>query len=184
MLLEREESLLALDAALARIGTSGPGELGTVAGEADVGKSSLLRAFTNRTSPGALVLWGACDALRTPRPLGPLLDLAPTAGPALQTAVLESAPREAIFAAALATLRDRERPVVMVIEDAHIVAENATEGVTWVHSYVTPDRQTTFCIYDAGDPEAVRRAAARNGLPVERITEVRVLDPYFYTASQ
>lgn len=66
----------------------------------------------------------------------------------------------------------------------HIVEENATEGVTWVHSYVTPDRQTTFCIYDAGDPEAVRRAAARNGLPVEQITEVRVLDPYFYTASQ
>lgn len=67
---------------------------------------------------------------------------------------------------------------------SHIVDENATEGVTWVHSYVTPDRQKTFCIYDARDPEAVRRAAVRNGLPIEQITEVRVLDPYFYTASQ
>jgi hypothetical protein len=53
-------------------------------------------------------------------------------------------------------------------------------GVTWVHSYVTPDRKHTFCIYDGPTPEAVRRAAARNKLPISRITEVRVLDPYFY----
>lgn len=64
-----------------------------------------------------------------------------------------------------------------------IVDENATEGVTWVHSYVTADRTATFCVYDASDPEALRRAAVRNGLPIEQITEVRVLDPYFYTAS-
>jgi hypothetical protein len=52
--------------------------------------------------------------------------------------------------------------------------------VTWVHSYVTGDKKKTFCIYDAPTPEAVRTAANRNGLPVDRITEVRVLDPYFY----
>lgn len=61
-----------------------------------------------------------------------------------------------------------------------VVDGNATEGVTWVHSYVTPDRTTTYCIYDGPDPEAIRRAAEVTGLPVERITEVRVLDPYFY----
>lgn len=65
------------------------------------------------------MLWGACDALRTPRPLGPLLDLAPTAGPALQGAVLGNSSREKLFAATLATLRDRDRPTAMVIEDAH-----------------------------------------------------------------
>lgn len=64
---------------------------------------------------------------------------------------------------------------------ADVVRSNSTEGVTWVHSYVTPDRTTTYCIYDGPDPEAIRRAASHNGLPVERITEVRVLDPYFYT---
>ncbi len=94
MLLEREEPLLALEAALGRIRASGTGELGTVAGEAGVGKSSLLRAVAARITPGATILWGACDALRTPRPLGPLLDLAPTAGPALQAAVVQNAPRE------------------------------------------------------------------------------------------
>lgn len=66
---------------------------------------------------------------------------------------------------------------------ASIIEQNATEGVTWVNSYVTPDRVTTYCVYDGPDPEAIRRAAIRNNLPVERITEVRVLDPYFYTPS-
>jgi hypothetical protein len=64
-----------------------------------------------------------------------------------------------------------------------VVEQNAAEAVTWVHSYVTPDRRTTFCIYDGPDPEAIRRSAKRNGLPVDRITEVRVLDPYFYVES-
>jgi Protein of unknown function (DUF4242) len=61
-----------------------------------------------------------------------------------------------------------------------VVDGNATEGVTWVHSYVTADRRTTFCVYDGPSPEAIRRAAEVNQLPVDRITEVRVLDPYFY----
>ena len=60
-----------------------------------------------------------------------------------------------------------------------VVDHNATEGVTWVHSYVTPDKRTTFCVYDGPNPEAIRRAAQTNQLPVDRITEVRVLDPYF-----
>ena len=61
-----------------------------------------------------------------------------------------------------------------------VVAVNAQDGVTWVHSYVTPDRKNTFCVYDAPSPEAIRKAAMQNKLPVDRITEVRVLDPYFY----
>lgn len=61
-----------------------------------------------------------------------------------------------------------------------VVGKNAEVGVTWVHSYVSDDKQTTFCVYDGPDPEAIRRAAERNGLPVDRITEVRVFDPYFY----
>ena len=60
-----------------------------------------------------------------------------------------------------------------------VVDNNAQDGVTWVHSYVTPDKKKTFCIYDGPSPEAIRSAAGRNGLPVDRISEVRVLDPYF-----
>jgi Nickel responsive protein SCO4226-like len=60
-----------------------------------------------------------------------------------------------------------------------VVEANAGEGVTWVHSYVTTDKRMTFCIYDGPSPEAIRTAAGRTDLPVDRITEVRVLDPYF-----
>jgi hypothetical protein len=75
--------------------------------------------------------------------------------------------------------------VIPVTEDgaracAGVVERNAIDGVTWVHSYVSDDRSRTFCVYDGPSPEAVRRAAERNRLPVDAITEVRVLDPYFY----
>jgi hypothetical protein len=61
-----------------------------------------------------------------------------------------------------------------------VIGNNAQDGVTWVHSYVTSDKMKTFCIYDAPSPEAIRKVAQRNSLPVDRITEVSVLDPYFY----
>jgi Nickel responsive protein SCO4226-like len=61
-----------------------------------------------------------------------------------------------------------------------VIGNNSVDGVTWVHSYVTEDKSKTFCIYDAPSPEAIRTAASRNNLPVDRISEVRVLDPYFY----
>ena len=61
-----------------------------------------------------------------------------------------------------------------------VVDRNADVGVSWVHSYVTDDKRKTFCIYDGPSPEAIRQAATRNGLPVDRITRVSVLDPYFH----
>jgi len=63
---------------------------------------------------------------------------------------------------------------------ASVVGVNGEAGVTWLHSYVTLDKQKTFCIYDGPNPESIRRTAERNGLPVNQITEVSVLDPYFY----
>ena len=61
-----------------------------------------------------------------------------------------------------------------------VVGRNAELGVTWVHSYVSEDKRKTFCVYDAPNPEAIRKAAERSELPVEKITKVAVLDPYFY----
>lgn len=61
-----------------------------------------------------------------------------------------------------------------------VVDNNSLDGVTWVQSYVTTDKTKTFCIYDAPSPEAIRTAAKRNNLPVDRITQISVLDPYFY----
>jgi len=61
-----------------------------------------------------------------------------------------------------------------------VLSNNADCGVAWLHSYVSLDKHKMICLYDAPSPEAIRLAAQRNGLPIDRITEVRVLDPYFY----
>ena len=62
----------------------------------------------------------------------------------------------------------------------YVVGNNAQDGVTWVHSFVTEDKRKTYCVYDGPSPEAIRKVAQRNQLPVDRITQVSVLDPYFY----
>jgi hypothetical protein len=67
-------------------------------------------------------------------------------------------------------------PLGDAVLDAH-----AQRGVTWLHSYVTPDRRRSYCICDSPSPEAIRLAAQCDNLPVDRITEVRVLDPYGLT---
>jgi hypothetical protein len=61
-----------------------------------------------------------------------------------------------------------------------VVGTNARSGVTWVHSYVSADNTKTFCIYDGPSPEAVRETASNNKLPIDKVTQVSVLDPYFY----
>lgn len=61
-----------------------------------------------------------------------------------------------------------------------IIGRNAELGVTWVQSFVSDDKTHTFCVYDGPDPESIRIAAERNGLPVEQISRVSVLEPYFY----
>ncbi|HET7182850.1 MAG TPA: DUF4242 domain-containing protein [Candidatus Limnocylindrales bacterium] len=62
----------------------------------------------------------------------------------------------------------------------HVLVMNEACGVTWVHSYVRDDGRAMFCIYDAPNPESIRRAGERSGLPVDRISRVTVLDPYAY----
>lgn len=61
-----------------------------------------------------------------------------------------------------------------------VVERNVDDGVTWFHSYVNEEAGTMLCLYEAPSPEAIRRAARHSGLPVDRITKVRVLDPYSY----
>jgi hypothetical protein len=78
-----------------------------------------------------------------------------------------------------------DRLIIPTTEDGskamrRVVEVNEGEGVTWVHSYVDTSKTKTFCIYDGPQPDAIRVVAERNGLPVDRITEVSVLDPYFY----
>jgi DNA-binding CsgD family transcriptional regulator/tetratricopeptide (TPR) repeat protein len=115
-LLEREAALEALAAAL-REAAGGEGRVALVYGEAGIGKTSLVDHFTRAAAASARTLWGACDSLHTPRPLGPVSDLAQQAGPALREH-LAAAPPRAIFSAVLEEL-GRRPPVVVVLEDLH-----------------------------------------------------------------
>lgn len=64
--------------------------------------------------------------------------------------------------------------------EAGVIEANSRQGVTWIHSYVSEDRHSMFCVYDGPNPESIRKTAATNDLPVDRITQVRVLEPYSY----
>lgn len=58
------------------------------------------------------------------------------------------------------------------------IENNTLHDVVWVQSYVSPDRKKSYCIYEAPAPEALRRAALENHLPVDRIVEVDALEPF------
>jgi hypothetical protein len=57
---------------------------------------------------------------------------------------------------------------------------NCDLGVTWVQSFISEDRARSFCVFEAPTPEALRKALTRTALMIEAITQVRVLDPWFY----
>ncbi len=120
-LVEREAALQALEACLHEVSTQA-GRIALVAGEAGIGKTSLLRAFA-RSHPQTPLWWGACDALQTPHPLAPLLDMAREAQP--RFAAHLNGPRPALFDAVLDDLRLAPAPVIVVVEDAHW-ADDAT----------------------------------------------------------
>src|SRR4051812_28003313 len=88
-----------------------------VAGEAGIGKTSVIRELTRALDGRVLI--GACDAMTTPRPLGPLVDVAPELSAELAAMVASGARSDLLFAAVLRELATSERPVLFVIEDAH-----------------------------------------------------------------
>ena len=121
-LVERADCLDALSEALASA-RRGDGCSVLVTGEAGIGKTSLVERFTGEATIGRL-MWGSCDALSTPHPLGPLHDLARTDfAPAphgrLRTLLAEGTDRAALFAAVLDELSTPPAPVVLVVEDLH-----------------------------------------------------------------
>jgi ATP/maltotriose-dependent transcriptional regulator MalT len=124
-LLERDELLEVLVGAYGRA-CDGTGALVFVGGEAGVGKTSLARRFCADLPAAATVLWGACDSLTTPRPLGALLDAAQGAhGPLAATLEAEAAPHEVVAALTWSAL---DVPFVLVLEDVHW-ADEATLDV-------------------------------------------------------
>jgi len=126
MLLERGPALQTLTALRAGSAADG-GRIAFVAGEAGIGKTALLRDFA---PPGADTLWGACDPLVTPRPLGPLHDMSASLGVSVADALARDAGRVELFGAVLDTLTRRSRCVV--VEDLHWADEATLDLLAWL----------------------------------------------------
>ena len=126
-LLERGDHLSALDAHVASMLQTARGRMVFIGGEAGIGKSALVRHFCGACASAVRVLSGACDPLFTPRPLGPLLDIAPLVGGEMQT-LAERGGRPYEIAAALLRELAAGLPTILLVEDAHW-ADEATLDV-------------------------------------------------------
>jgi DNA-binding CsgD family transcriptional regulator len=117
-LLERAQELDALASAFTSVTRTGRGSVVLVSGEAGIGKTALVQAFCAALDDRARVLAGACEALQTPRPLGPLVDIAVETRGELAALVDAGAGPSAVLGALLDELRLRQ-PTVVVLEDLH-----------------------------------------------------------------
>ena len=127
-LLEREPFLDELDG-YAKDAASGTGRLVLVAGEAGIGKTSLVDAFRG-AHPAMRWLWGACDGGFRPRPLGPLYDIAASAGGRLRQLCREETDRNELFAEFLSLLA--AGPTGVVVEDVHWADEATLDWLSHV----------------------------------------------------
>jgi class 3 adenylate cyclase/DNA-binding CsgD family transcriptional regulator/tetratricopeptide (TPR) repeat protein len=126
-LLERAEPLTRMAGYLDDVASSGRGRLVLIGGDAGIGKTALVRGFCAAHSGSARLLSGACDSLFTPRPLGPLLDVAEETGGDLERLANDGArPHE--VATALMRVLTEEAPTILVVEDLHW-ADEATLDV-------------------------------------------------------
>ncbi len=126
-LIERTETLAALAARLDDVRASSTGRLVLVGGEAGVGKTALLRTFC--AAQDARILWGACEPLRTPRPLGPLADVAETTMGELHDLTTAGARPHEVALALLRELRE-DPPTILVLEDVHWADEATLDVLT------------------------------------------------------
>ena len=117
-LFEREKSLAVLEEALEAV-RAGEGRLALISGEAGIGKTTLVEHFTARLAEPVSVYWGACDALFTPRPLGPFSDIAFQMRSGLLEMIQTSRDWFQVATAFLDHLSEPDSPVVIVVEDIH-----------------------------------------------------------------
>ncbi|MEO0467339.1 MAG: AAA family ATPase [Pseudomonadota bacterium] len=123
MIVEREQDLAVLAKAVSSA-RQGRGQIALIAGEAGLGKTSLVSQLRRQSGGSISWLWGGCDALFTPRPLGPVLDIAADLGVDLDP-TLEGGARAAVFANIVQKLETLSATTVIVVEDVHW-ADHAT----------------------------------------------------------
>ncbi len=130
-LLEREKYLHELEKRFNNL-SEGGGSVVIISGEAGIGKTSLAETFIKKFEDKANILWGACDALFTPRPLGPLYDIAAQLKKGLLNLLNTQAPRPIIFQKFLENLQEAEQPNIVIIEDVHWADESTLDLIKFL----------------------------------------------------
>ncbi len=120
-----------LDAAL-KEASAGGGRMAVVSGEAGIGKTVLVEEFTRRLPSSVRVLWGACDALLTPRPLGLLYEIAPQMEGRVTATLDSGSPRSALFPALFLDLQEHPTASVLVFEDVHWADEASLDLIRYL----------------------------------------------------
>lgn len=145
-LLEREGLLSTLKSLLAGA-KQGSGSMVLLEGEAGAGKTSVLRALADELPSEYLVLVGGCDPLTTPRPVGPLRDMA-LAPQSIFDDILDSE-RELheLFTEVLERLRISRRPVLLIIEDAHWADEGTLDMLTFLGRRIGDSKAVVVVTY-------------------------------------
>lgn len=174
ILLEREEPLVLLEGALSKA-REGRGHSVFIGGEAGIGKTSLVESFVRSQEQGVRVMWGACEALSTPRPLGPLYDIAHELGGKLLEALDADRPPHRLFQAFVDELRTADRPTVVVIEDAHWADDASADflkfGARRISRYPAL-RAVTFREEEVSAGHPLLRAIA--DLPADHLSRIRL----------
>jgi len=173
-LLERDSFLLALNEAL-RQAAEGHGRTALVSGEAGIGKTSLVERFIAQAPAGVRTLWGACEALFTPRPLGPLYDIAQQAQTPLRAALENEANRATLFAAVLDELTHDAAPMMVVIEDIHWADEATLDLIKYLARRI--HQTSSLLILTYRDDEIDRGHPLRlvlGDLPARDVTRLRL----------
>ena len=150
LFLERDTQLQSLARWLDEGATSG-GSVVLVTGEAGIGKTSLVREFLRKRSSSMRVLWGVCDPLSTPQPLGPLRDVGRQVGGALAEALHQGTSRERIFATMLDELDRPGERVVLVIEDMHWADEASLDLLKYLGRRIARTRAMLIATYRADE---------------------------------
>ncbi|MFP3915500.1 MAG: ATP-binding protein, partial [Actinomycetota bacterium] len=171
-LLEREDQLATLEAGRERA-AEGRGGVMLISGEAGAGKTALVRAFTSRLADGHRLLWGMCDDLVIPRPLGPFRDIA-TEAPALAEAI-SGHDQGQILDAVIEELAAKPSPVVAVVEDAQWADEATVDLIGFLGRRV--DRLTALIIVtyrDVGTPLDHPLRQTLGKIPTANLTRIAV----------
>ncbi|MCB9647071.1 MAG: AAA family ATPase [Deltaproteobacteria bacterium] len=203
LMLERERELQALDETFRSVARSG-GQLVLVCGEAGIGKSTLVGQFLEALPPTQLRAIGYCDPLETPRPLGPLRDIA-----ARLLSAVAPATDEAVFFDVLLQRLTVAESAVLVIEDLHWADERTMDWLKFIGRRIAMLPVLLICSYrddevDATHPlraalgqipagrktqltlaplslEAVRQLSGTSELSPRRLLEVTGGNPFFLT---